>query len=278
MGGGGGDFLKRLNVNNNLCFGIDPALPSDVSCDGLYLRSGYCEDIEANEYALLVCRHTLEHITNPPEFLSSCLKGNIPCLYFEIPRIEWLIARKTYFALTYEHCSWFTQKSLIELFHQFGYMPTKFIKLFDDEYLGIQLQLGSKAGVNHEDFLKLESLKLWFSEIQKYYCDLSNYIHNIATQGKTIAIWGIAGKGVNILTNLSNNEDICYAIDTNPAKDGMYVPITGHKIYHPTSLEKSGYPLPEIILLTNKMYAEEIKLEADDVFSKWKKPIDIKII
>jgi hypothetical protein len=71
------------------------------------------------------------------------------------------------------------------------------------------------------------------------------------------AIWGAAAKGTTLVNTMDpENRRIRFLIDINPAKQGKYVPGTGHQIVSPTSLREQRSRIAGIVNM-NPNYLEE---------------------
>ena len=97
---------------------------------------------------------------------------------------------------------------------------------------------------------------------------MNNKISKYRKNGKIVAVWGVAGKGVSLLTNMASENGIEYAIDINPDKNQMYVPKSGIQIFNPRALINSEHSLPDIIFITNQLYQKEIQKVVMDTFNK----------
>jgi len=71
-------------------------------------------------------------------------------------------------------------------------------------------------------------------------------------------IWGAGSKGVAFLSMLGVGDEVDYAVDVNPGKDGMFMPGTGHEIVSPNRLEQLR---PDLVVVMNTAYADEIAAE-----------------
>ncbi len=74
--------------------------------------------------------------------------------------------------------------------------------------------------------------------------------------GARVAIWGAGSKGVAFLTTLGLTDEVAYAIDINPHKQGMFMPGTGHPVVGPDSLHQSP---PDVVIVMNPVYLDEIR-------------------
>ncbi|MBI2812017.1 MAG: methyltransferase domain-containing protein [Candidatus Melainabacteria bacterium] len=63
----------------------------------------------------IVCRHVLEHIAQPLDFVrmirDAVPSGQFPHLYFEVPAFDWIAEKLAFWDIFYEHCNYFTAAS-----------------------------------------------------------------------------------------------------------------------------------------------------------------------
>jgi len=267
IGCGNGKFINKFM--DCVCLGIDPALSkSYFSKDNSFiLKKGYASTNDLYNKDFLLCRHTLEHIASPRDFIDEIFVNcKIPNLYFEIPRFGYLFENDAYNALTYEHCSWYSTKSIEIMFKDHGYSYNSVNKeRFDTEYLSFELSKHRNSMLGQIDIQPKEVL-LFCEKYSSYYRTLNQKIYEFFHLGKTVTVWGVAGKGVSLLTNINNSEHIPYAIDINPRKSGMYVPKCGVQIYTPNALLNSDQLLPDVVILTNRLYKNEIEKVVNNTF------------
>lgn len=269
VGCGDGSFLHRFKGENQ-CYGFDPATASTCEEENIsFLKDFYDGEIDGVD--LMISRHTFEHISSPKGFADTIFKKKPKNIYIEIPRIEYIFETGEYYALTYEHCSWYAQESLEKLLNAHGYQVIEFEKQFEQEFLGVYATLSDDitqcAEANYDEHYYKEG----FQKILQFYNGLDTKLQAWKDSGKKVALWGVAGKGVSLTTKIKNHQCIDYCIDNNPAKDGMYTPINSLKIYHPNSLEtkvKEGKEqAPDIVIITNKKYEQEIGDMLKQMFS-----------
>ena len=272
-GCGDGRFLRRLKTHDNICVGIDPAVAKPESTSGFTLTKKFFESSDGAGFDMVVCRHTLEHIPEPLDFIQSLAQGKSDYIYIEIPRFEYLLERQTYYALTYEHCSWYSRYSLAKAFAAHSYVPVFVENLFDEEYLGIVFARPDVAGArdlsSSKEFERNDletSITDFCAAFQSYFDTLNSNIATWQKSGKVCALWGIAGKGVALLTGIENPQNIAYVVDANPAKHLKYVPITGHQILHPDKFGDLSRPKADVVLITNRIYQKEITTKAHEIF------------
>ena len=93
-------------------------------------------------------------------------------------------------------------------------------------------------------------------------------IRELRRAGRKVVAWGAAGRGINFLNLVDPDGEIRYIVEINPARQGKYIPGTGALVVAPESL---GEYQPDVIILTNATYANEItqqvnRLELDCEF------------
>ena len=128
IGCGAGHFLKALcETGKSFGIGYDPSLPEDVLSDERvrFIRDYYSEAHAPKEIDLICCRHVLEHMAQPLEFLSRLRSGlarqrNVT-LYFEVPNAEFVFAGMGLWDIIYPHVSYFSLRSFQTLFMRAGF-------------------------------------------------------------------------------------------------------------------------------------------------------------
>lgn len=190
------------------------------------------------EPGLIVCRHVIEHLQEPLNFLQTIRKQikNNPLVFFETPRLEWILENNAFYDFFYEHCNYFTQESIEILFFRAGFDVIEIIPSFNNQYQLIFAK-PKKYGRNIADL-----------QIKK---DLEKF--------ENIAIWGAGAKGVTLANMLDNVKCV---IDINPNKQNCFIPKSGIPILSPKSA-MIEYKL-DLILVVNPNYLKEIKTIIND--------------
>ena len=81
-------------------------------------------------------------------------------------------------------------------------------------------------------------------------------IDRTVAAGQTAVIWGGGSKGVSFLTSLGLDDEIRYAVDINPYKQGKFVAGAGQAVVAPSFLTELQ---PDLVLVMNPIYVEEIR-------------------
>ena len=121
IGCGDGDFLKLLcKLGNNRGYGFDPSHVPDLDRTGAkngitFIRDYYSEKYSDYKADLICCRHVLEHIATPQEWLTGVRRAighRRPIIYFEVPNGEWLLKTCSLWDVIYEHVTYWTPASM----------------------------------------------------------------------------------------------------------------------------------------------------------------------
>lgn len=264
VGCGKGLFLRKLvefEGAENVGHGFDPSyVGDDVNLGGrLRFEKRYydakCTDVPAD---VVVCRHVIEHVPTPLKLLSNIRKAlstNAARIFFGTPCVEWILANQVIWDFFYEHCSYFTPASLTTAFQRAGFEVDAVEHVFEGQYLWLEARPSqiastavSKPGRVAElarEFAKAEEelIRKWTKRIQ-----------DLSARGK-VALWGAGAKGVTFANLVDpNRTSIDCVVDLNPAKQGCYVPGTGHPILHYRELAKRGV---KTAVLMNPNYRNE---------------------
>lgn len=125
IGSGKGDFLEMLcDLGDNRGIGFDPSFLPDPnekkrSTKITFIKDYYSEQYSNYKVDLLCSRHVLEHIPRPREFLTmlrQALRNRTNTIIFlEVPDFLSTLSELRMWDIIYEHCSYFTNRSLAYL-------------------------------------------------------------------------------------------------------------------------------------------------------------------
>lgn len=270
IGCGNGAFLKTLCEAIPDCrgLGIDPALDRDrQDLDGrvTLVKGVFASGLIPEPPSLVVCRHVIEHIAQPVEFLRTIGEalsrfGSCPC-FFEVPDLDWILESEAFWDFCYEHCNYFTERSLHRTLQEAGFEPIATTAAFGLQYRWTEAVAAPESTTaldSGEQADPVDRLLTYASREVGTISSVRRTLLGWKTGGHTIAVWGMATKGV-LFSSLVDRDTslIDFCIDINPNKQGRFVPLTGHAISAPAVLRRtSGTHL--LVAVMNENYRDEI--------------------
>jgi SAM-dependent methyltransferase len=266
---GRGDFLLLLcEMGDNRGIGFDPsrvehALEGPAAERITLIRDAYSERHAHHTSDLIVCRHMLEHVSKPGEFLKMLRKAvgdSRPAIFFEVPNALQTLEKLAIWDIIYEHCMYFTPLSLIVLFESCGFEVKQTEQPYDGQFLTLDAVPDGTPAQTEDRTGGIEMLEKIVQEFPLRFEEKADRwrkrLAEIANKKRNAVVWGAGSKGVTFLNVMETEGRIKYAVDMNPRKRGMFIAGTGHEIVAPEDLKRIK---PSIILVMNEIYEEEIK-------------------
>jgi hypothetical protein len=292
VGCGKGVFLNKLLAhpdNRSDAVGFDPSYLGPVTVGG---RVRFVNDFYGPATAVpadvVVCRHVIEHIPEPLELLRTVRAGvgesGETRVFFETPCAEWILRNRVPWDFFYEHCSLFTAASLGLALKRAGFAVTDLRHVFGGQYLWAEAVSRRAGGFAEVRGQRTEDRKLHQQESplasglwplasgtgglrpplalarafaideQSRLARWDSLLAELAARGPVFA-WGAGAKGVTFC-NLAdpNAERLAGVVDVNPAKQGKFLPGTGHPIVPPESATGAA-----AVLVFNPNYVAEVR-------------------
>lgn len=257
VGCGKGHFMKIIyDLGAKDIKGFDPSYVNyDSFIDRLVIKKFLKQENIKEKADFIICRHVLEHVLDPNNFILSVAKclADDGVIYFEFPDLEWIVEHEVFFDFFYEHCNYFTKKSVSFLFSKFGFNNI----VLNHGLMGQYFQLEISRGVS-KDSRSCKSTD--FDRITKFIDKKSAEYKKMVSVFGRFLIWGAGAKGVTFLNRLNITPSQCsYVVDINLNKQNKFIPITGQKIVSPEILKKEKI---NNIIIMNPVYEKEIKIIA----------------
>jgi hypothetical protein len=255
VGCGKGRFLEALQAQGFHVIGMDPAYDGE---NPAIVKQYFTPEAGLHGDGIIL-RHVLEHIQEPIAFLSRLrdANGGKGKIYIEVPCFDWICRHRVWFDIFYEHVNYFR---LLDFYRMFGKIYEAG-HTFNGQYLFAVADLASLRTPTFGEADRFEFPEDFLKGVGRYAARLN------ARNGVPVAIWGAASKGV-IFTLLMQRAgaQIDVVVDINPAKQGMFLPVTGIRVESPEIAMKS---LPEQteILVMNGNYVDEVKAFTQNRFS-----------
>jgi len=271
IGCGKGDFLMILcELGQNRGIGFDPSYVPGRIQNPAKGRFTIIQDFYSERYAnynsdIICCRHVLEHIRFPRDFLNSVCRSitrqSGTVVYFEVPNVMFTLKHLGIWDLIYEHCGYFTLRSLAHIFDACGFHVTRLKDGFEGQFLCIDaLPVEGLSHLEENNCNSPEETADYVSAFADRYNskieELKCMLERMQDKKQRVVIWGAGSKGVTFLNTCKLQDKIEYVVDINPAKHGMYVAGTGQKIVEPEFLRQYR---PDTVIAMNPIYLNEIQ-------------------
>ncbi len=248
IGCGKGHFFNLMQDDKINCTGFDPAYEgNNPAIIKDYFSGKY--NLEAD---LIILRHILEHIGNPHSFLQEIAKANNykGHVFIEVPAFDWIVEKKAFWDIFYEHCNYFTENTLAVMFR--NAVTGKF---FGDQYIYCYAKLEDLyETIPQQNVEPLKDLSFAAKMIE-----WSDFV----IENRNIIIWGAGAKGSTFVNLVDpGKKNVNAVIDINSEKQNKFIALSGHPIYAPGKL-------PELdcnyIIVMNENYLGEIKQQIADM-------------
>lgn len=270
IGCGQGDFLRLLvELGGNHGVGFDPscnggAAPAASHPDVKILPEVYSEAHRNYPADLVCCRHVLEHIAQPHDFLVRVRQAigdrSDTTVFFEVPNALYTIEEMGIWDIIYEHCAYFTPASLARLFVRAGFDPIAVTESYEGQFLTIEahptnstaaLAPGTNCASTEPSVRAFRDA--YRTKVERWHHVLARFRANKAKA----VVWGAGSKGIAFLNTMDASFGVIrYAVDLNPRKQGRYVTGTGQKIVGPDFLKTYR---PDAVVVMNPIYRNEIR-------------------
>ena len=166
-------LLDQLKNKADYRVGIDPVWQGredDRKDRSIQVFGMNFEDVNLNQLPekpdLIVCRHTLEHITNPVSVVKALMNiaSDNAIFIFEVPGFDGLIQRFRFDQIFHQHAQYFTLSSFLKLLEVVGANPL--LHRFNFHDWGAMAVAFTKG-----DFKSQRDVKLWSSDeiISRYF-------------------------------------------------------------------------------------------------------------
>jgi 2-polyprenyl-3-methyl-5-hydroxy-6-metoxy-1,4-benzoquinol methylase len=244
IGCGKGVFFELMMREGLDCWGFDPTYEG---INPRIIKKYFSNEFSDIDAGVIIMRHTLEHIPNPFSFIHTIARANNykGYLFVEVPTFDWIVKKKAFWDIFYEHCNYFTELSLSAMFHKAATGH-----FFGDQYVYLWADLADlRTSIpSGQEYLKLNGLE--FEERIRHY---KKFLENM----QSLAIWGAGAKGSTFLNLLDKSAKLVdYVIDINPAKQNKFIAGTAHPIFAPSILDKN--PVQNILVM-NETYLDEVR-------------------
>lgn len=230
-------LLEKFKRYCSKIIAIDPCIKKNKKLKNIKYIKKFSEDVQKNEInfipEIVLCSQTLEHVSNPLQFLSHITKfGDTNTKYFfQFPSCESLLERNAFDQIHHQHINYFSLKSISKILKSLGFSIIE--HAYNELHYGSLMIYFKKGIVKREiKFLKCKiNIKEKYLNYQKY---LNNIIDIVkAYKNKNYKIFAI---GASLMTPILNHQlkgllNICDNIlDDDKSKIDKYFPNINSKI------------------------------------------------
>lgn len=268
VGCGHGEFLAAL-VEAGAASGIgfdplaDPARVPSGQTDRIRLEMDRFDDRHVDVRAdALVCRHTLEHVSDVSGFLRAIRRwaernpGAV--VLIEVPATERVLAENAFWDIYYEHCGYFTQSTLELAFRLGGFRVLRTGLVYDEQYLLLEAAAadGEPPALPGDPSPALAACAAFGTHSNQAIERCRAALRDLARDGRPLVIWQAASKTVGLLTALQDDTLIDCAVDMSVHRHGRFLPPNGLPIFSPQDLAALR---PKNVVLMNPVYYDEVR-------------------
>src|SRR5215468_10708591 len=231
---------------------------------------------------LIVGNNVLAHVPRLNDFVKGLkiLLKPLGTITMEFPHLMQLIANNQFDTIYHEHFSYLSFTTVEHVFAAHG------LALYDVEELpthGGSLRIyarhsedtSKKASLNAKElkareetagFTRLETYLSFSERVKETKRKLLDFLIRIKREGKSIAAYGAAAKGVTLLNYCGIRTDfIDYAVDISPHKQGHFMPGIHLPIFHPDKIKQTK---PDYVIILPWNIKDEIMLQMACI-SEW---------
>lgn len=270
IGCGQGEFVTMLaEMGGNHGWGFDRVIRNEITTDKVELvKDFYGPSYRHLQPDFVCCKMTLEHVHDVGDFLTHIRQsiGDRPdaVVFFMIPEITRILDLRAFWDIYYEHCSYFSPGSLARAFRHAGFTPLQVWTDYDDQYVLIAARSGPGAEplLANEESPKILAAKVraFAEEIPHIQARWRAALRDLHAAGQRIVLWGGGSKAVAFLTTLGVTDEVAYAVDVNPRRNGTYIAGAGQPIATPERLVEQP---PDVLIVMSPIYLPEITADLE---------------
>jgi hypothetical protein len=249
IGCGDSQFLQMLSeaYPEARCVGYEPGIDARKQRDFTIVQDYFIpeRDLRRHNPSLLICRHVIEHLENPREFVSqisywSGIYGIEPIFVAEVPCLDNSLELGRLSDFLYEHVSNFTMSSLAALFMGSGFELLEISRCYGDEVLVGIFKPKSQA-LRYNKVLADN----FTAKVRKSVATVKEQLEAL----RNVILWGGTGKSAAFINNHKlDATKFTWVVDSDSGKWNKYVPGTGQKIRDPEIIR--GMESPTVVITT----------------------------
>jgi SAM-dependent methyltransferase len=262
VGCGKGDFLRLIcGISGAKGIGYDTSCEEEdgADIDGVRFFKRYVEVSDVpNGVDMIICRHVVEHIPQIGNFMRLLADfskaGGGSVVYVETPKWEWVVENECFWDVFYEHCNYFPMPTLRYLAELAGMEVLDHRDVFYGQYQALEVRFVETVSVSTAPGIQQDvALSDLATTVKASRSKIQDRLRKAGAQ-RGWAIWGAGAKGVS-LANAFPAMPPHLVVDSNPAKQGSFIPGTNIPVVAPDDSRLNGVP---VVLVANPNYTSEI--------------------
>ncbi len=255
IGCGDGSFLNHAKNKFDDVWGIEPSkrFSETAKKNGHQIINGFVSaatSLTTLKFDAFASRQVFEHLNDPLDVLIGIKKMlNVNAVgLIEVPNGYRAIKNRRFYEFFPDHVNYFSVNSLVSLANDAGFNVISCNEAFGGDYL--ELWVSNSVDIV-ENLIELEAYRY------NVVTNLKDEILRQYNEGRTLVIWGCGAKTLTIFSaGLSDISDYITAIiDSDPNKQGLYIPNTAIKILSPNQCFSVN---PKTIIVLALSYRNEI--------------------
>ncbi|MBS38992.1 MAG: hypothetical protein CMO26_24105 [Thiotrichales bacterium] len=273
IGCGDGTFLEHLTSIGLNPVGVEPSRPFRLAAikKGLVVHNAYIDQSHpapGGPYPALICRQVLEHIPSVFGFLSgirdSLNEDGVGLI--EVPRLEKAVRESRFYDFFPDHLSYFSEATLARACERAGLDVVELRPTMREEYNTAFVRRRSNVEDARHDqsysTVDLADLDDLAHAIIETTVAVRSFMEECRQLGCRVAVWGAGGKGVCALA-VTQIDDFAYIVDSDPRKQGLYLPVSHYCVYPPSRLNEDPV---DVVLVTALAHIDEIARELRELY------------
>jgi len=219
---------------------------------------------------LVVCQYTFDHVPEPLDFLKDTAQILDPqdgVVVIEVHDFEKIVERNEACLFTHEHAGYFTEASLGAVLERAGFKMIASGFIPEEKCRGnslivaAALNSSSRPAIRPQaselltELRRQEAYDIFSQTITRSHARLRNRVRQMRLEGRRVAGYGAAGRGINTLmiAGLTENDIEC-VFDMNPKLQGLYLPGVNIPVRAPEELFSD--PIEEVIVFSYGYFKE----------------------
>jgi len=265
---GRGTLLRMLcGLTGASGLGIDPNAPPDADGAVRFIR-----DYFGPRYGRLVkgfasCRQLIDLLPDPMGFLRmvrDCVASpQQTTFYFEVVDARPTFSGGVVWNVIHERRVWFTPGALQRALTRAGFRVDAVAPCWQGEYLGADCAAAEPRDTEALQADELaeakQQLAMFAGQAESATTRLVEALEAAVARGDRVALWGAGARGVMVMVNEVASAAIGTVVDINPARQSLYLPLSGARVESPDILRESA---PDLVIIANPTYGAEIMAHA----------------